>query len=161
MTPQKQEQRQRQRQEQRSTLATTARMGHPGARRRDAMTMDIRNIGADFYLRLDEGEGAPRACWFKKRLRDAVRDDWMLVSIEPPVIGQPYGLGSEDIYHLLLSTRFKGQTLFPVSEWPSHVYVARMQDKQIPDEQDFDSTQTQLIGWGTLCRTLDDSAVGN
>lgn len=124
------------------------------------MTLDIRNISADFYLRLNEGEGEPRACWFKRRLRDTGRDDWMLVAIEPPVIGQPYGLGGEDIYHLLLATRHQGQSLFPVSEWPAHVYAVRLLNNSIPDGQEFDPAQTQLIEWGRLHRTYEDAVAG-
>jgi len=54
------------------------------------MTRDIRDLSADFYLRLNEGAGEPRACWRKGWVRYAGRDDLMLVAIEPPV---------EDIYH--------------------------------------------------------------
>ncbi|MGA3126836.1 MAG: hypothetical protein ABSD13_08960 [Candidatus Korobacteraceae bacterium] len=121
------------------------------------MTLDIRDLSADFYLRLNEGEGEPRACYCKRRVHVAGRDDWMLVAIEPPVIGQPYGLGGEDIYYLLLATRHQGQTLFPVSEWPAHVYAARLLINPIPDEPEFNATQTQLIHWGKLYRTYEDA----
>jgi hypothetical protein len=121
------------------------------------MALDIRNIDADFYLRLNEGMGEPRACWRKARLRDMGRDDWMLVAIEPPVIGQPYGLGREDIYQLLLATRHQGQTLFPVSEWPAHVYVVRILDKSVLDQEEFGASQTEIIEWGVLHRTYEDA----
>jgi hypothetical protein len=84
----------------------------------------------------------------------------MLVAIEPPVIGQPYGPGGEDIYYLLLATRFQGQTLFPISEWPPSVYVARLLNKSIIDQREFDYTQTQLIDWGVLYPTYDDAPSG-
>jgi hypothetical protein len=121
------------------------------------MSMDIRDISADFYLCLNEGAGEPRACWCKGRLRDSYRDDWMLVAIEPPVIGQPYGLGGEDIYHLLLATRHQGQGLFPVSQWPAHVYVLRMLNQSILHQREFSSTQTQLIEWGLVFRTYEEA----
>jgi hypothetical protein len=119
--------------------------------------MDIRDISADFFLRLNEGTGEPRACWCKRRLRDKARDDWMLVAIEPPVIGQPYGLGEEDIYHLLLATRLQGQGLFPVSQWPASVYVVRLLNKSVLQQEEFDNAQTQLIDWGVLHRTFEDA----
>jgi hypothetical protein len=62
----------------------------------------------------------------------------MLVAIEPPVIGQTYGLGSEDIYHLLLATRWEGQTLWPISHWPTHVYVLRPLDKSVINQPEID-----------------------
>ena len=55
----------------------------------------------------------------------------MLVAIEPPVIGQTYGLGSEDIYHLLLATKSEGQTLWPISRWLTPVYVLRPPEKSV------------------------------
>jgi hypothetical protein len=119
--------------------------------------LDIRDIEADFYLRLDEGEGEPRACWYKGRLRDGHRDDWMLIAVEPPVIGQPFGLGGNDIYWLVLGTRWQGQTLFPVSEWPAHVYVLRLLSDSVLPQHEFDEHQTQLIHWGVLYRNYDDA----
>jgi hypothetical protein len=122
--------------------------------------IDIRDISADFYLRLNEGAGEPRACWRRQRLRDVGRDDWMLIAIEPPVIGQSFGLGSEDIYLLLVATRHRGQTLFPVSVWPAHVYVARPLDKAILARSEFDDTQAQLMDWGVLHRTYQNALAG-
>lgn len=119
--------------------------------------MEIRDLDADFYLCLNEGAGEPRACWIKGRRRYGDRDDCMLVAIEPPVIGQTYGLGSEDIYHLLLATRWEGQTLWPISHWPTHVYVLRPLDKSVIDQPAIDSAQAQLIEWGELHRTYEDA----
>jgi len=50
----------------------------------------------------------------------------MLIEIEPALIGQSFGLGATDIRELIISTRHAGQTLYPISEWPSFVYVARI-----------------------------------
>jgi len=79
------------------------------------------------YLPLSD----PRACYAEARLRDSNRDDYMLVRINPPLIGQRFGLGSSDVDRLILSTRHQGYTLFPVTEWPSHVYVSRIVNKSI------------------------------
>jgi hypothetical protein len=122
--------------------------------------MDISDVNADFYLCLNEGAGEPRACWCKGRMRDARRNDWMHVAIEPPVIGQHYGLGGEDIFQVLLATRHKGQTLFPVSGWPAHVYVLRSLDQSILGQPEFDDAQVQLIEWGMLYRTYEEAIVG-
>jgi hypothetical protein len=119
--------------------------------------MDIRDLDADFYLCLNEGAGEPRACWIKGRRRYGDRQECMLVAIEPPVIGQPYGLGSEDIYHLLLATRWEGQTLWPISHWPTHVYVLRLLEKSVMNQPETDSAQAQLIEWGELHRTYEDA----
>ena len=67
---------------------------------------------------------APRACWERARLRDIVRDDQALE-------GQSSGLGAADITRLIISAFFRGKTLYPVSEWPFHVYVARIVDDTV------------------------------
>lgn len=64
---------------------------------------------ADFYLTAageSEKLAVPRACWVKGRLKDHVRDDHMLIRIEPPLVGQGFGLGDKDIFDLIISTRF-------------------------------------------------------
>lgn len=96
---------------------------------------------------------APRACWSKARLSDDVRDDHMLIEIEPTLIGQSFGLGGMDINHLIISSRLQGQTLYPISEWPSFVYVARILDDAIFKSRAFTREQIELIAWGTLFRT--------
>ncbi len=95
---------------------------------------------SDFFLSAageSEGLASPRACWEKARLKDQVRDDHMLVEIEPPLIGQGYGLGGQDITSLILSARHEGFPLFPVKEWPCHVYIARILDDTVSKTLNF------------------------
>jgi hypothetical protein len=78
----------------------------------------------------------PLACWERARLRDLARDDHMLVEIEPPVIGQNYGLGNQDTTNLILSTRHEGFfTLFDQGMALSHLRVAHLgrRNNQIVD----------------------------
>ena len=115
----------------------------------------------DFYLSTAgeyEGLAAPRACWQKARLRDEARDDYMLIEIEPVLDGQRFGLGDKDITSLIISSRHRGQTLFPISEWPSFVYVARIVDDVVLSSVSFTREQVELIAWGTLFRTLEGAA---
>jgi hypothetical protein len=114
----------------------------------------------DFFLTAageNEGLATPRACWEKARLKDPVRDDHMLVEIEPPVIGQNYGLGGEDISNLILSARHEGFSLFPVKEWPCHVYIARILDDTITKTLTFTRGQVEIIAWGMIFCTLDEA----
>jgi hypothetical protein len=105
----------------------------------------------------NEGLTSPRACWEKGRLKDQVRDDHMLVEIEPPLIGQNYGLGSKDITNLILSARHAGSSVFQVKEWPCHIYVARILDDTITKTLTFTRNQVEIIAWGMLFRTLDEA----
>jgi hypothetical protein len=82
----------------------------------------------------------------------------MLVAVEPPVIGQPYGLGSEDIYYLLLAARWEGYTLWPISKWPTPVYVLRLLGKSAIGQPEIDQGEAQLIEWGVLHRTYEEAS---
>lgn len=99
----------------------------------------------------------PRACWRRKRLSDRIRDDYLLVDIAPSVMGQRYGLGDKDITHLILATRHQGVTLFPVTEWPAHVYVYRVLDEAILSREVFEPHQVEMITWGIIFRSLSEA----
>jgi hypothetical protein len=91
-----------------------------------------------------------RAVWIADRLRDGIRDDYMLVRIDPPLSGQLYGLGDRDIDLVLLATRHAGKTLFPVTEWPAFVYIIRIVDDSVLKTKAFSADQVQMIRWGIL-----------
>lgn len=97
----------------------------------------------------------PRGCWFVRRLRDINRDDYMLVRIDPPLIGQSFGLGGNDVTMLLLSTRHQGYTLYPVAKWPTYVYVARIADPKVFEADSFTRDQVQLVAWGMIFDDLE------
>ena len=120
----------------------------------------VPELEADFFVCLREGTDEPRACWRKGRKLDRFRNDWMLVAIEPPVCGQPYGLGSDYINHLLLTHFFRGRTLFPISYWPTPVYVVRILDQAILEREQFDDTDIQLLDWGVVHRTYEEARLG-
>jgi hypothetical protein len=55
----------------------------------------------------------PRECWEVKRMRDAVRTDYMLISMEPPY-RDAQRIGYRDVYKLVIATRFDGYSLYPI-----------------------------------------------
>lgn len=107
----------------------------------------------EFFLSA-EGENDdlrdPHACWRRQRLRDNVRDDYLLVDTMPPIPGQKYGLGDKDISRLILASRHQGVTLFPVTEWPAHVYVFRILDEALLEQAIFQPDQVEMIAWGII-----------
>lgn len=115
----------------------------------------------DFYL-TTAGEyeplSAPRACRQRARLHDDLRDDYMLVDIEPPLAGQCFGLGGSDVTSLVIASRHRGQTLYPVSEWPSHVYVARVVDNKSPSTGALSKGTIELIAWGAVFKSLREAS---
>jgi hypothetical protein len=115
----------------------------------------------DFYLS-SAGEyeplASPRACWQRARLRDKARDDYMLIDIEPPLEDQRFGPKLSEIGQLIISSRHVGQTLYPVSEWPSFVYVARILDNGVLESRGFSRDQVEVIAWGVLFPRREDAA---
>ena len=115
----------------------------------------------DFYLTA-AGEytplTSPRGCWETARLRDEVRDDYMLVEIEPPLAGHHIAPGIGDVKQLILASRHKGQTLYPMSEWPAYVYVARILDAAVFKTLSFKEEQVEMVTRASIYRTLEEAA---
>jgi hypothetical protein len=116
---------------------------------------------ADFFLASSEGYRLtePRSCKRIKRVRSDNRDDLLLVKVEPPLIGQVYGLGERNIDTLLVATRYKGDTLFPIKRWPVFVHVARLLIENPERRQKIHDNEFESIGWAELYRTEEDARV--
>jgi hypothetical protein len=97
----------------------------------------------------------PRECWEINRLQCGERDDYMLISIEPP-LKMRHGIGYRDVYKVIVASRFKGQTLYPISAWPSHVFVMTYPDEIVSGKPEINPERIQIIAWAMLFRTLDE-----
>jgi hypothetical protein len=95
----------------------------------------------------------PRKCYFLKRLRGPLHNDYLLVKVAPPLIGQLYGLGAKDIDCLILAARHVGFTLFPIREWPVYVHVARPLIDDIEEREDITPAEFEVIAWAELYET--------
>jgi hypothetical protein len=113
----------------------------------------------DFFLASSEGYRLeePRRCKRLKRVRSDNRDDLLLVRIEPPLIGQPYGLGAKDIDTLLIATRYKGDSLFPIGKWPVFVHVARLLIENAEQREHIHDNEFESVAWAELYRTEEDA----
>ena len=109
----------------------------------------------DFFLASSEGYRLeePRRCKRIKRLRSNNRDDLLLVKVDPPLVGQLYGLGERDIDTLLVATRHKGDSLFPIKEWPVFVHVARLLVDHPEEREQIDDNEFESIAWAELYPT--------
>lgn len=118
----------------------------------------------DFYLASTEtyNRFEPRQCYIEKVITiDGREGKSLLARIEPKLIGQPYGMGGEDINHLIVTPRFEGQTLYPINEWPAYVYVSRIVDEKlynsIVSNERISSNDLQIILWGELYKEADEA----
>lgn len=111
----------------------------------------------DFYLSSSEGYdlGNPRKCYRIKRLQGDTRDDYLLIRIDPPLIGQEYGLGGQDIDEVIVAARYKGDSLFPIVEWPAFVHVARILVDNPGHRDIIHSDELEEIAWAELYETYD------
>ena len=113
----------------------------------------------DFYLASTEGYDLeePRKCWKVRRLSTTDRNDLLLIRVEPPLIGQTYGLGGRDIQYVIVATRHQGSALFPIMEWPVYVHVVRLL-VDLPDEKsELQATEFESIAWAELYKTEADA----
>jgi hypothetical protein len=106
----------------------------------------------DFYLASSEGYGLedPRRCWRLRRISSLTRDDLLLVQIDPPLPGQKYGLGEHDLDIVLIATRHEKASLFPVTEWPVFVHVARLLSELPQEPRRLREDEFESIGWAEL-----------
>lgn len=98
-----------------------------------------------------------RECSVIKMLAFTSGKKCMLVKVDPVVIGQPYGLGSEDIEHLVLTNRHEGEGLDPIVSFPCFVFITRplfdvAENRDIIDKEDLEN-----LAWGELYRTKYDA----
>jgi hypothetical protein len=109
----------------------------------------------DFFLASSDGYSIekPRLCQTVKRVCSDTRDDLLLIKIEPPLVGQSYGLGSRDIDTLLVATRHKGASLFPIKEWPVFVYVSRLLIENPEEREQIHDNEFELIAWAEIYET--------
>lgn len=104
----------------------------------------------DFYLSSTEHVDfeIPRACWKLRQVKAFNREDSLLVSIVPTIIGQSYGLGATDIDKLIIAPRFANTSLFPISEWPLYVYVCGLTSDEEKDA--YETNEYVYLAWAEL-----------
>jgi hypothetical protein len=108
----------------------------------------------DFYLSSSENYDLNkiRNCYVVKRLAGDHRDDFLLVQVDPIIElnGSEYKIPFNKIEKVILATRHKGYTLFPITEWPAYVFVmAALVDR--PEELSFiHDNQMKMIAWAEL-----------
>ena len=96
----------------------------------------------------------PRVCCILLRFSAAPRDDYWLVSVKPPLLGQHFGLGQEMLDRLVLATRLDGYSILDADRYPIPVYVARVAEPEaLTPGCSIGSENIILLLWGEVRAT--------
>jgi hypothetical protein len=114
----------------------------------------------DFFLTSSEGYNLEkvRACYKRTRLLGNHFDGYMLCDIDPPMVGQPYGLGEKDIHEIIIASRHQGHSIFSINKWPAYVHVALLKNDAVRNNK-FIITEddTDHIGWAEIYDSLESA----
>ena len=95
---------------------------------------------------------SPRKCWVIRACL-MVRDDLLLVRVDPPIICRDPALGESMIEQVVLAARHKGYSLKSVQEWPFYVHVARIKGPDAPADGRLSPEDVETIAWAELYPT--------
>ena len=113
----------------------------------------------DFYLSSSDYQSfeTPRACSIVREVDIPVfSGKGLLVEITPPIIGQPYGFGGDDIHLIVLTPRFEGVSLSLTHEWPCQVHI--LCSSIIVNGEEFpDASSVLHIAWGEISQSKRES----
>lgn len=110
----------------------------------------------DFYLTSSEGYNLEevRSCYKEKRMLGCHPNGYMVCEIKPPIMGQPYGLGGQDINKIIIASRHIEYSIFSINEWPAYVHVARLTNDDLSDKFTIAENDIDSIGWAELYESL-------
>jgi len=109
---------------------------------------------ADFFLASTEDDGLldPRRAYRLKGIGFAKRKDGLLIRVDPPLRASSFG-GTGDFDTLIVLPRLEGESLFPISTWPIHVYVLRPRITDVLSRDHLAFEEAESIAWAALYRT--------
>ena len=111
----------------------------------------------DFFLGSNESDFLRdrRECYVIKRIHAVRRDDYLLIKIKPPLDLHARGVPEGETDRLIIASRHKGETLFPVEKWPLAVYVLLPQNEDPEKRLMLKDNEISLIGWAEIYKTED------
>lgn len=114
----------------------------------------------DFYIASNESFTlrAPRKCYRIKRFPADHRDDYLLIRVSPPLEDQQNGSPDNPIDEIIIATRHKGESLFPINKWPVAVYVLRSLIENPKGRDKLNNDELTLIGWAEIYDPVTESA---
>lgn len=106
----------------------------------------------DFYLGSSEQRdqwAKPRYCWVAGKIKGPDRE-CLWIRVEPHVIGQPYGLGGNNIEDLLVAPHSANEQIRLPLKRKISVYIYRILDPKILAQGRFEYKDVELTAWGEL-----------
>ena len=103
-----------------------------------------------FILQCESREldlSAPRTCHLASQVNVGERDDCWLAQVDPPFLGQHFGLGADLITDVVIATRLPGVSLFDEERIDVPIYVARILDPDGIAKRTLEPEQIELILW--------------
>jgi hypothetical protein len=113
----------------------------------------------DFYMSSCEYEdfAAARRCYRLKRLVGPHRDDYLAIRVDPPVPGDPLGYPNRQFEGLVIATRFRGDSLFPLAQWPTAVHVFLPLEDNMLESGKVRIEDLDHVAWAELYATEEDA----
>lgn len=100
----------------------------------------------------------PRACWPLSTVPgpDPARGILVMI-IDPPAIGQGFGLGGEDITTTAVTPRHEGRSINPLSSLPMEVHILLFKKPSHADQRDLGVDDLRPVAWGKLVPTREEA----
>jgi hypothetical protein len=76
----------------------------------------------------------------------------MLIRVEPPLAAR-MAHGEHAYDRLIVAPHAQGETMFPISSWPLHVYVVRSGADDPEKLQFLEDAASEILFWGELYPT--------
>jgi len=93
----------------------------------------------------------PRSCRLLASVDGPPPHDRLLVlGIDPPAIGQGFGLGGTDIERIVVASAYVGDTIDPLPTLPVHVHLLLIRDEPNELPSVFAAEDLRLVSRGTL-----------
>ena len=92
---------------------------------------------------------AERTCRLVAPLKAEDRDDYWLAEVDPPFLGQHFGLGAEEISDIVIATIIAGLSLLDPEQAMLPVYVERILDRNVIATRTLKPGQAKVILWCT------------
>jgi hypothetical protein len=88
------------------------------------------------------------------------RTECLWLRIDPPLIGQAFGLRERDIDQVVVCARLPSVSMFPIRQWPMYVEIARFSVDAPEDGDQLQDHELTHIMYGELYRTEQEARVG-